>query len=302
MNGFLVIDKPEGFTSFDVVAVVRRALNVKKVGHLGTLDPMATGVLVLAIGEGTKLIEYMMGADKIYEAQFEFGKVSNTYDREGEIEEIVPVGELEGAEISREKVEEALLSFVGEIEQIPPVFSAIKIKGERAYAKARRGEIIEMASRKVEVHSMVVQGFQWPFLMLKIHCSSGTYIRSLAHDLGQKLGCGALLSALRRIKVGEFSIEQAVEVDVFREAMVARNANVSKVEIIPLEKVVSDWPSVILNEEEYKTLHHGQMIPVPSAFPKMVSDFPVCGFYEEKLVSLLEVEGPFVKVLKNLVN
>ncbi len=319
MSGFLIVNKPEGLTSFDVVAKVRRALRLAgsakmgkkfdvKVGHLGTLDPVATGVLVLAIGDATKLIEYWMATDKVYEAQFELGKVSDTYDREGKIE----VGDEQAAHaVTREEIEKALHGFVGEIEQVPPAFSAVKIKGERAYALARRGEKVEMKARKIMVHSIVVQGFhpataahddsllRGPLLMLKVHCGSGTYLRSLAHDLGQKLGCGALMSDLVRTAVGPFTVGQAIQLP--KDAAEASAASFYSDHLIPLEKVVESWPHFALDPRQVRQLRAGQMIPLPPGFPKAPSPFPVVGTYEGKVVALLGIEAMhLVKVLKNL--
>lgn len=312
-HGFLIINKPEGLTSFDVVAKVRRALRLAeaaakgkkveiKVGHLGTLDPVATGVLVLAVGDATKLIEYWMGADKVYEAEFELGKVSDTYDREGKIK----VGDEALAKtITREQIEQALHDFVGAIQQVPPIFSAIKIKGERAYALARRGEVVELKPRTVMVHSIGVQGFhqataeRGPMLMLKVHCGSGTYLRSLAHDLGKKLGCGALMSDLVRTQVGPFMLAQAIQLP--KDEAEASAAPFYIEHFIPLEKVVDGWPAFALDPRQVRQLKIGQMIPLPPGYPKAPAPFPVVGTYEGKVVALLGVEAlHLVKVLKNL--
>lgn len=297
LSGFLVIDKPEGITSFDVVARVRRAaLSVigksafgekkLRVGHLGTLDPLATGVLVVAVGDATKLIEYLMGEDKVYEAQIELGKISDTYDKEGEIMVIQS-----DPTVSRDELESGLLSLVGEIQQVPPAFSAIKVEGRRAYDRARKGEIMVMEPRPVTVHSIKVRGFQSPFVMLEIHCSSGTYIRSLAHDLGQNLGCGGLITALRRLRVGSFTLEQAIP---FLESDFFDFEN----HLIPLETVVQEWPSLILVEEQIRSLQNGQPIFCPPGFSRINVNVPIAGFYQDKLVTLLKEEGRFMKVLK----
>lgn len=323
INGFLIVNKPEGLTSFDVVAKVRRALRLEervskgkkveiKVGHLGTLDPVATGVLVLAVGEATKLIEYWMGTDKVYEAEFELGKVSDTYDREGKIE---VKDEAAARRVTREEVEKALHEFVGEIEQVPPAFSAVKIKGERAYALARRGEKVEMKSRKVMVHSISIQGFheateggrsgvgRGPMVMLKVHCGSGMYIRSLAHDLGEKLGCGALMSDLVRTQVGPFTLAQSIQLP--KDAAEASAAPFYVDHLISLATVVEAWPHFALDPRQIRQLKSGQMIPLPPGFPRGgqsgMSSFPVVGTYEGKVVALLGIEAMhLVKVLKNL--
>lgn len=290
-SGFFIIDKPASMTSFDVVAKVRRALKETgeygkkgpKVGHLGTLDPLATGALVLAVGEGTKLIEFLMGADKVYETQIELGKISTTFDREGELTILE-----ENPDFSRDQVEAALLSFVGEIEQVPPAFSAIKIDGERAYAKARRGEEVKMKPRKVTVHSIKVRGVSMPHVMLQIHCGSGTYVRSIAHDLGQQLGCGGMMSELRRDSVGTFLLERAVSIE---------EATTDK--LIPLEEVVADWPRLDLEPGQRRALASGQMIPKPHYLRTEESSFPVVAFYDGRLVSVLKSDHHLLRVWKN---
>jgi tRNA pseudouridine55 synthase len=300
MNGFLVIDKPSGITSFDVVARVRRACLAARgpiaagekklrVGHLGTLDPLATGVLVIAVGEASKLIEFLMGAEKVYDTQIELGKMSDTYDKEGTIE----VKE-ESPDISREDLEGALLSFVGEIDQIPPAYSAIKVKGKRAYELARKGEEVNLKSRKVMIHSIKVRGFQPPFVMLEIHCGSGTYIRSIAHDLGQKLGVGGLMTELRRSRVGDFHLDQAIQLKEDEAPDYSSH-------FISLEKVVEDWPAMQLADKQIQLIRNGQRIFRPPAFITPDSKMPICGFYEGKLATLLEEDGRFMKVVKNFV-
>lgn len=298
MNGFLVIDKPEGITSFAVVARVRRLVLAQvgkpeqgakklRVGHLGTLDPLATGVLVVAVGEATKLIEYLMGADKVYEAQIELGKTSDTYDKEGTITVVQA-----DPEVSREELESGLLSFVGEIDQVPPAYSAIKVDGRRAYDRARKGEDVQMKSRKVMVHSIKVRGFQPPFVVLEIHCGSGTYIRSISHDLGGKLGTGGLMTALRRLRVGSFTLEQAMSLS-------EEEAPDYSTHMIQLETVVAGWPTIVLVDEQVQRLQSGQSIFRPPGFVVSDLSLPVVGLYKGKLVSLLKEEGRFLKVVKN---
>lgn len=285
VSGFLLVNKPEGITSFDVVARARRLLGERSIGHLGTLDPLATGLLVLAVGEGTKLVEYFNGLDKVYEAQFTLGQTSTTYDREGVVTQV------EGAVFPlREAVEEALHGFVGVIQQVPPAYSAIKIKGERAYVRARRGETVEIPAREVMVHSISILGYEPPHVMLRIYCGSGTYVRSIAHDLGQKLGCGALMSDLVRTRVGSFSLERAVPLsDDLASAL------------LPLEKVVEGWPAFNLDDRQFQALRHGQTFSAPPLFPRAAQAHPVAGFYRGVLVALLALEAfHFVRALKNL--
>ncbi|MFA5843137.1 MAG: tRNA pseudouridine(55) synthase TruB [Candidatus Gracilibacteria bacterium] len=275
----LVLDKPSGVSSFREVARVRRESGVRRVGHLGTLDPLATGVLVVAVGEATKLIEYFMKADKVYEATAEFGKVSDTYDREGEIKVFASVNSLE--KITREAIEQALPSFTGEIMQVPPIFSALKIKGKPAYELARAGKKVELKARPVVIHALEILSFETPFLRLRIHCSSGTYIRSLVHDLGQKLGVGALMTELRRTRVGPFSLEALGE--------------------ISLEKLVENWASFELTDSLFQALRQGRIEKAPSGFPEASDGFPVAAFFHGKVVSFLEKdEKGDIRILKNL--
>lgn len=208
MDGLLVVNKPKGWTSFDVVAKIRNKLGVKKVGHTGTLDPMATGVLVLCLGKATKMAEQISAQDKEYVAEITFGATSNTDDAEGGLKETKNPKPL-----SQSEVETALRSFEGEIEQMPPQFSAKKVGGKRAYKLARQGKTVELTPSKITIHELELTGYQWPILKLRILCSKGTYIRAIARDLGQLLGCGAYLSALERTQVGNFKIAQAQAIE-----------------------------------------------------------------------------------------
>jgi tRNA pseudouridine55 synthase len=282
MKGFLIVDKPAGITSFDVVAQARRALGIRKIGHLGTLDPLATGVLVLAVGEGTKLIQYLMGADKDYEATLEFGKISDTYDSDGQITQtgaIIP---------PRDEIEAALEPFRGEIQQVPPAFSALKINGRRAYELARKGEKVELKPRTVYIHDLKLVGDN----QLHLSCSSGTYVRSLIHDLGQALGCGAIMTALRRTRVSQFTLAQATEI--------------TPENLLPLERVVLSWPTIKINEDECQALLQGKKVHIgatsdgrPYEPPHTDTIFAV--LYNEKLVSLAELSRGFLRPVKNFV-
>lgn len=210
MDGVLVVDKPGGMTSHDVVARVRKVLGTRKVGHGGTLDPDATGVLVLGIGRATRLLSYAQGDSKRYAARVRFGTSTTTQDASGE------VLERKLAEVTKEDVERELKAFRGTIDQVPPMVSAVKIGGERLYRKARRGESVERPARTVTIHSLEMSDFEGgaePEVSLEIECSGGTYVRTLAHDLGANLGCGAHLASLRRTRSGAFSLDDAVPLD-----------------------------------------------------------------------------------------
>jgi tRNA pseudouridine55 synthase len=210
MEGFLLIDKEKGITSFDVVCGVRRKTGVKKVGHGGTLDPLATGLLVVAVGRSfTKKLHTLLKTDKEYEVVGKFGYVSDSYDADGEIKEVNKDFECEKQDIQKM----ILRKFLGEIEQMPPKYSALKVKGRRACDIVRAGGEVELKSRKIRIDSFEIMDFQWPEVRFRVKCGSGTYIRSLIHDLGQELGCGAYVKELRRTKVGEYSVENAVKVE-----------------------------------------------------------------------------------------
>ncbi len=210
----LLIDKPAGMTSFGVVARVRRLLSQRaggkvKVGHTGTLDPFATGLMILLVGKGTKRSNEFLKLDKVYEAEIVLGATSTTGDPEGEITQTTNRTD----EIAKIELEAALAQFTGEIQQIPPAFSAIKINGQRAYKLARKGEEVIMPARTVTVYGLELIEYSYPVVRIRTHVSSGTYIRTLAEDIGQTLGVGAYCRELRRTKVGDYSIEQATSLN-----------------------------------------------------------------------------------------
>jgi len=215
MDGILVINKPKEWTSFDVVAKIRNKLGVKKVGHTGTLDPMATGVLVLCLGKATKLAQEMTGYDKEYVAEITLGATTPTDDAEGEITPFPGAKEKEIDEIAT-----ALKDFEGEIMQLPPQFSAKKIKGKRAYAMARKGQKVELKPVEVKVNELELLNYKWPIIKLRVLSGKGFYVRSLARDLGEKLGTGGYLSALQRTKVGKYDLSQATTIEEADEKMV----------------------------------------------------------------------------------
>ena len=219
MDGILLVDKPAGWTSFDVVAKVRGIIKAEtgqkiKIGHTGTLDPMATGLLVLVLGKYTKKAEQFSKLDKSYEAEVTMGQVSTTADAEGDISEYRGEGIGDRVDIPTKKaVESAMGTFLGQISQTPPQYSAIKIDGQRAYKMARAGKKVKIEPRTVTIYEITGVDYVYPKLKLTAKVSSGTYIRSLAEDIGTKLDTGAYLSALRRTKVGNFSIENAIAID-----------------------------------------------------------------------------------------
>lgn len=213
IEGVLLVDKPKGLTSHDVVYRLRRKLQMKKIGHAGTLDPMATGVLVMLIGKATRISQYLMSVDKIYEGEATLGVVTDSQDAEGEVMETRPVPALTEAQ-----AREVMKTFLGDQYQTPPMHSAIKKNGVPLYKLARQGEEVEREPRFIRISAFNLLSFALPKLTFDLHCTKGTYVRTVAHDLGQKLGCGAHLSALRRTGSGQFQIGQCVTLDAL-EAM-----------------------------------------------------------------------------------
>jgi tRNA pseudouridine55 synthase len=206
--GVLLVDKPTDHTSHDVVARLRGKLKTRKIGHAGTLDPMATGLLIILVGKATRISQYLISLDKEYTGTIELGKITDSQDAEGQVMETRPVPNYTQAE-----VEKAIQSFLGDQYQMPPMFSAIKIDGVPLYKKARKGEEVVREPRFIRVSAYELTRFALPHLDFRLRCSKGTYVRTLAHDLGQKLGCGAHLSALRRTATDRFNISQALTLD-----------------------------------------------------------------------------------------
>ncbi len=212
LEGVLLVDKPTDHTSHDVVARVRRALQMRRVGHAGTLDPMATGLLIMLIGKATKISQYLISLDKEYEGTIELGKVTDSQDAQGRMLETRPVPELTEPELRK-----AMAGFLGDQYQTPPMYSAIKIDGVPLYKSARKGEEVEREPRFVRVSEFELTRFGLPSFDFRLRCSKGTYVRTIAHDLGQRLGCGAHLSALRRTATDKFNISQAVTLDAIEQ-------------------------------------------------------------------------------------
>ena len=210
MNGILLVDKPAGITSHDVVDCIRRATGIRRIGHTGTLDPAATGLLVLCVGAATRLSEHLTGLDKVYEGSMRLGVVTDSYDLDGKVMETnaVPV-------LAIEDIQAVCDRFVGEIMQVPPMVSAVKVGGERLYKKARQGETVEREPRPVKVAEFCVLKYETPDAGIRVRCTRGTYVRSLCHEVGQALGCGATLAALRRTFVGHHSVDDARPVAAF---------------------------------------------------------------------------------------
>ncbi len=213
LNGILVVDKPCGMTSHDVVDAVRRRFKMKRVGHAGTLDPLATGVLVLLLGQSTKLFSEFSSYDKAYEATMMLGLTTDTDDINGNIIEQKPFDDVKQSDIER-----VFKTFIGDIDQIPPMFSALKHKGKRLYQLAREGVEVKREPRRIKIFLLELVQFLLPEIKFSLECSKGTYVRKIAEDVGEILGCGACISQIHRTKVGPFTIDQAVKLDEIKEA------------------------------------------------------------------------------------
>jgi tRNA pseudouridine55 synthase len=211
MKGVLLVDKPAGITSHDVVDHIRKASGMRKVGHTGTLDPGATGLLLICLGAATRLSEHLTGLDKIYEGDMRLGVATDSYDMDGDV-----LAEHDVPELAAEDIQSLFDEFTGDILQVPPMVSAVKINGERLYKKARQGEVVERPSREVIVSEFSLLAYEPPLATFRVQCTSGTYVRALCHDVGERIGCGGALDSLRRTAVGKHRIEDALPLDDFR--------------------------------------------------------------------------------------
>lgn len=248
MNGIIVIDKPKGRTSHDMVYFIRRMTGIKKVGHTGTLDPDATGVLPLCIGNGTKVSDMLLESDKCYRAELILGKTTDTQDLSGNVLEEKEVN------LSEEEIIKEVESFVGEIEQIPPMYSAIKQDGKKLYELARKGIEIERKPRRVTVNEITIVKIDKNTVTIDVDCSKGTYIRTLCSDIGEKLGCGGCMGNLRRTKAGMFNIDESHTVEEIEK--LKENGKLGDI-ILPVDSVFMKYPKIQLNEKQVKSVTNG---------------------------------------------
>ena len=255
-SGFLVVDKPVGWTSHDVVDAARRWFEVRRIGHLGTLDPLATGVLPLAVREATRLAAFLPAGPKVYVGTIRLGVATDSYDAEGRV-----TSRHDGPLPEESRVREALASFVGESLQLPPMFSSVKKDGEPLYKRARRGEEVEREPRRVSIHAIRVHHYAPPEVGIEVECGPGTYVRTLAHDLGGLLGCGAHLSGLRRTRSGPFDLERAASPQLWGERAEAGGL---EVHLIPPQEVLG-MPHVELDALQSRRVAHGGEIPAADA-------------------------------------
>ncbi|MCI0625507.1 MAG: tRNA pseudouridine(55) synthase TruB [Acidobacteria bacterium] len=272
-------------TSHDVVQAVRRRLKVRKVGHLGTLDPMATGVLPLALGKATRLVEFLKGGNKVYEGTIRLGFSTDTYDREG-----VPASETVVPGVTQERLTQLAVEMSGERQQTPPPFSAKKIQGVRAYQLARQGKTVPLAAQPVHIDALnfALSTSTTDEVELRIRCSAGTYVRSVAHDLGRRLGCGAHLVRLRRTESGEFSLQQSLALSDFIEASPADLS----ARLIPLSRVLTEYPALQVDADTQKAIALGRV------FWWTVSDGGKSG--ASLLYRVLSAEGQLIALAKPL--
>ncbi|HUT16341.1 MAG TPA: tRNA pseudouridine(55) synthase TruB [Anaerolineae bacterium] len=257
LHGILNINKPPGITSHDVVSRVRRITGQRRVGHAGTLDPLATGVLVLCLGEATRIIEYLMTDDKVYRARIRLGISTDTYDAEGQI-----THQTDPDHISRAQVEQGLVAFVGMLQQTPPMYSAIKHKGTPLYRLARRGQVVHRQARTVHVSALELLEWAPAELEIRVRCSKGTYIRSLAHDLGQDLGCGAHLVGLIREASGGFILERSITLDELAEAFAGGEGPGL---LQPLDMALQALPAVTVDGAAARKIGFGQRVQLLEA-------------------------------------
>ena len=269
-DSILNIDKPQGWTSHDVVARVRRLTGVKRVGHAGTLDPLATGVLLVCVGTATRIVSHLQSGRKVYRATIRLGERTDTYDADGAVLEKRPVPDL-----SRADIESVLQTFTGTIWQTPPMYSALKVQGQTLHKLARAGIEVERAPRAVQIDALGIgdqpSAWQSPDLTLDITCSPGVYIRSLAHDIGEKLGCGAHITALRRLASGVWRVEDAVTLDKLLSAGPEWTQYQHG-----LNEALALFPALILSADEARRFTHGQVIPLPP------------GVYDSNLARILD--------------
>jgi tRNA pseudouridine55 synthase len=280
LDGLLLIDKPGGITSFTVVRRVRKVFQVKKVGHLGTLDPFATGLLPLALGEATKLAQFLLDEPKTYLATLKLGVETDTQDLTGQV-----TAESDSLP-TLEEVRRVAGSFVGVIDQVPPMYSAVHHQGERLYKLARRGEAVAAAPRQVVIHRLEIKDMALPQVTLRVECSKGTYIRTLAHDLGRALGCGAHLVGLTRLAVGPFRLEEALPLDVIEQTS---DPELLHRRLIPLARCLPGLKAVRVDGFQARRLAQGQTVPWPEQDPAEGEKVRVVA--EGDLVAVATVRG-----------
>ncbi|HCL4549673.1 tRNA pseudouridine(55) synthase TruB [Clostridium botulinum] len=247
MDGVINVLKPKGITSFDVVRDIRKIAKIKKVGHTGTLDPLASGVLPVCIGKATKIVDYIMEGTKNYRVEMKLGTTTDTYDREGTV-----LGEKE-VSVSPEEVEKAIEKYKGDIEQVPPMYSALKINGQKLYDLARKGIEVEREARKIHIYDICILSIDLPYVIFDVKCSKGTYIRSLCFDIGKDLDCGAVMWNLQRLEASPFNIKEAIKLEDLNEENI-------KQYITPIDEALKDYEKLSLNKKFEKLVLNGVIL------------------------------------------
>jgi len=278
MEGILVVNKPAGYTSHDIVSKIRKQLNIKKVGHTGTLDPLATGVLPILLGNGTKLSKYLMNHNKKYIATIKLGEKTESGDLEGKV-----IEQKEVPSLSKEQVQAVLTNFKGKQKQIPPMYSAIKVNGKKLYEYARNGEMVVVEPREIEIYNIELIGYQDKEIKFKVACSKGTYIRSLCEDIAEKLGTVGTMSALQRTQVGEFKIENAINIEDIENEQKVRES------LITPEKLFLDKEKIELTQKELVHFLNGVKLS------KTCEDGIYRIYVEQKFIGIGEVKGNVLK-------
>ena len=297
IHGWINLNKPVGITSTQAVGKIRRALNAQKVGHGGTLDPLAEGVLPIALGEATKTVNHIQDASKIYNFTITWGEQRTTDDAEGDV--------LHSSDTrpTQEDIEQILPDFIGDIEQIPPQFSAVKIDGERAYDIARDGDHADIKSRQVNVYDLKILNHGTETTSLECHCGKGTYIRAFARDMGQKLGCYGYISALKRTKVGVLALEDAISLDIFEQMIdnPTQEKDLNGV-VLPLQTVLDDIPVLALKDREATLLKNGNCLsllskPDLARLESLGIDWKsddiatALATYDDRALAMIEIDG-----------
>lgn len=288
MNGVINVYKPCGITSFDVVRTIKRISKTKKVGHTGTLDPMATGVLPVCIGNATKIVDYIMQNHKVYKATLKLGVTTDTYDREGKI-----LSESEINHLTSKHIEDAIKSFIGDIEQMPPMYSALKVNGKRLYELAREGIEIERQKRKITIYDINIENIDIPYVKFTVKCSKGTYIRSLCYDIGDVLKVGGAMWDLERVETGTFSVENSIALEDLNEE------NIENV-IIPMDKALAYKPIVFNNKFE-KLLLNGVTIQNPFVIKDIEENVLYKVYLEDKFIGIGKKTEKGFKIEKLLI-
>lgn len=275
VNGILLLDKPTGITSNEALQIVKRLFKARKAGHTGSLDPLASGLLPICLGEATKASGFLLDADKHYHVRCKLGEKTATGDAEGEV---VEARSIEGVDAG--KLESVLDRFRGEIVQIPPMYSAVKHQGQRLYKLARQGMEVEREPRHITIHKLILEAVDLPFFDIDVHCTKGTYVRTLAEDIGEALGCGAHVAELRRLGVGPYASNKMVTLEQLKELSEGSFEELDAL-LLPIESALVQWPDIKLNDDAAYYVKQGQPVQVPHA--------PTSGW-----VRMYQAEGRFL--------